>query len=79
MVGKTRQDAVIAEVYSSSRKSWNVSLPHGLVIDEPQFWYNSGSFWPTLLAQTIHLYLLMHAFLSYFVLFVGGRLDTLST
>ncbi len=47
--------------------------------DEPQFWYNSGSFWPTLLAQTIHLYLLMHAFLSYFVLFVGGRLDTLST
>ena len=47
--------------------------------DEPQFWYNLGSFWPTLLAQTIHLYLLMHAFLSYFMLFVGGRLDTLST
>ena len=47
--------------------------------DEPQFWYNLGSFWPTLLAQTIHLYFLMHAFLILFMLFVGGRLDTLST
>ena len=47
--------------------------------DEPQFWYNLGSFWPILLAQTIHLYLLMRAFLSLFMFFVGRRLDTLST
>ena len=47
--------------------------------DEPQFWYNLGSFWPILLAKTIHFYLLMHAFLSLFMLFVGRRLDTLST
>ena len=47
--------------------------------DEPQFWYNSGSFWPILFAQTIHFLLLMHAFLSLFVLFVGIRVDTLST
>ena len=47
--------------------------------DEPQFWYNLGSFWPILLAQTIHFLLLMHAFLSLFMLFVGRRVGTLST
>ena len=62
----------------------DVGILHSLMAlillgDEPQFWYNLGSFWPTLLAQTIHLYFLMHAFLSLFMLFVGGRLDTLST
>ena len=47
--------------------------------DEPQLWYNLGSFWPILLAQTIHFLLLMHAFLSLFMLFVGRRVGTLST
>lgn len=44
VVGKTRQDGVIAEVYSSSTKSWKVrgSLPHGLVIRNDEMFVCNG-------------------------------------
>lgn len=44
MVGKTRHNAVIAQVYSSSTKSWKVrdSLPHGLVIRNDEMFVCSG-------------------------------------
>lgn len=47
MVGKMRQNALIAEVYSSPTKSWKVrgSLPHGLLIrNNEMFMYKNFVF-----------------------------------